>query len=68
MLVAGISHQNGVGWGGDDDVPCTCTHLRCHAKKMNRVEAMACEMIRHVSNLAMTGKKNIIVFDFGKKT
>ena len=21
----------GVGWGGDDNVPCTCTHGRCNA-------------------------------------
>ena len=21
----------GVGWGGDDNVPCTCTHDRCYA-------------------------------------
>ena len=21
----------GVGWGGDDNVPCTCTHGRCYA-------------------------------------
>ena len=21
----------GVGWGRDDDVPCTCTHGRCYA-------------------------------------
>ena len=21
----------GLGWGGDDDVPCTCTHGRCYA-------------------------------------
>ena len=21
----------GVGWGGDDDVPRTCTHGRCYA-------------------------------------
>ena len=21
----------GWGWGGDDNVPCTCTHLRCYA-------------------------------------
>ena len=21
----------GLGWGGDDNVPCTCTHVRCYA-------------------------------------
>ena len=21
----------GVGWGGDGNVPCTCTHGRCYA-------------------------------------
>ena len=21
-----------VGWGGDDNVPCTCTHGRCYAR------------------------------------
>ena len=20
-----------MGWGGDDDIPCTCTHVRCYA-------------------------------------
>ena len=23
--------KGGLGWGGDDDVPCTCTHGRCYA-------------------------------------
>ena len=23
--------SSGVGWGGDDNVPCTCTHGRCYA-------------------------------------
>ena len=22
----------GLGWGGDDNVPCTCTHVRCYRK------------------------------------
>ena len=20
-----------MGWGGNDNVPCTCTHVRCYA-------------------------------------
>ena len=23
----GCFSRGGVGWGGDDDVPCTCTHV-----------------------------------------
>ena len=26
-----VSCGGGVGWGGDDDVPCTCTHVWCYA-------------------------------------
>ena len=26
--------SSGVGWGGDDNVPCTCTHGRCYANIM----------------------------------
>ena len=25
-----VSCGVGVGWGGDDDVPCACTHVRCY--------------------------------------
>ena len=26
-----ICWGGGVGWGGDDDVLCTCTHVTCYA-------------------------------------
>ena len=29
-----LSGWGGVGWGGDDDVPCTCTHVWCYAHGM----------------------------------
>ena len=29
--MAGATQHHGVGWGGDDNVPCTCTHGRCYA-------------------------------------
>ena len=31
MVGATQHHGVGVGWGGDDNVPCTCTHGRCYA-------------------------------------
>ena len=27
--MVGATQHHGVGWGGDDNVPCTCTHGRC---------------------------------------
>ena len=30
----GCFSRGGVGWGGDDDVPCTCTHVWCYAHGM----------------------------------
>ena len=31
--MVGATQHHGVGWGGDDNVPCTCTHGRCHKMK-----------------------------------
>ena len=31
MVGATQHHGVGLGWGGDDNVPCTCTHGRCYA-------------------------------------
>ena len=28
---AGVVGWGGVGWVGDDDVLCTCTHVTCYA-------------------------------------
>ena len=30
-MVGATQVMGWVGWGGDDDVPCTCTHGRCYA-------------------------------------
>ena len=29
--MVGATQHHGMGWGGDDNVPCTCTHGRCYA-------------------------------------
>ena len=31
FLIQGAFSWVGVGWGGDVNVPCTCTHVRCYA-------------------------------------
>ena len=40
-----------MGWGGDDDVPCTCTHVRCYATDgvgmMRSLHLHTCEMLRN---------------------
>ena len=35
-----------MGWGGDDDVPCTCTHACCYAKECF-LHLHTCLMLRH---------------------
>ena len=30
--MVGATQVMGLGWGGDDNVPCTCTHGRCYLK------------------------------------
>ena len=30
-MLRNIMGWGGVGWAGDDDVPCTCTHVGCYA-------------------------------------
>ena len=29
--MVGATQHHGMGWGGDDNIPCTCTHGRCYA-------------------------------------
>ena len=40
-----------MGRGGDDDVPCTCTHVRCYATDgvgmMRSLHLHTCEMLRN---------------------
>ena len=46
FLMQGAFFWVGVGWGGDDDVPCTCTHVRCYAIGCF-LHLHTCLMLRH---------------------
>ena len=41
-----IKNRDGVGWGGDDDVYCTCTHVRCYTTDGNDDVSCTCTHVR----------------------
>ena len=43
----------GVGWGGGDNVPCTCTHGRCYATSCF-LHLRAWSVLRNIMFLALT--------------